>query len=165
MSASRVVIIMGVSGCGKTTVGRALAHELGWRFDDADDFHPPANVAKMSAGVPLTDADRQPWLQAIRRHVEQCLAAGVNAVVTCSALKQTYRRIIVIDPVRVPVVYLKGSRELLWQRISSRHGHFMKPDMLDSQLADLEEPVHALVVDISPAPEVIVAEIRRGLKL
>jgi gluconokinase len=165
VSASRVVIIMGVSGCGKTTVGRALAHGLGWRFDDADDFHPPANVAKMSAGVPLTDADRQPWLQAIRRHVEHCLTAGVNAVVTCSALKHTYRRIIVIDPVRVPVVYLKGSRELLWQRISSRHGHFMKPDMLDSQLADLEEPVHALVVDIRPAPEVIVAEIRRGLKL
>jgi gluconokinase len=159
------MVIMGVSGSGKTTVGQALAQALGWRFDDADSFHPPANIAKMSAGVPLTDADREPWLQAIRRHVGRCLTAGENAVVTCSALKQSYRQIIIVDPLRVPLVYLRGSRALLQQRISHRQGHFMKSSMLDSQLADLEEPENALVIDVSPPPGVIVGEIRRALKL
>lgn len=163
MSTPLVVVIMGVAGSGKTTVGQELARELGWPFNDADDFHPPENVAKMSAGQPLTDADRAPWLQAIRRHIETCLAAGRSAIVTCSALKEAYRRVIVTDPARVKLVYLKGSRDLLWERISGRQGHFMKPAMLESQLAALEEPRGALVLDIAAEPAAIAAEIRRHL--
>lgn len=165
MNAPQVVVIMGVAGCGKTTVGRELARELGWPFHDADEFHPPENVAKMSAGIPLTDADRAPWLAAIRRHIETALAAGRNAVVTCSALREAYRRVLVTDPARVALVYLKGSRELLGERIGGRRDHFMKPAMLESQLAALEEPANALVVDIAPAPPAIAALIRRELGL
>jgi gluconokinase len=155
-----VILIMGVAGSGKTTVGRMLADGLGWRFNDADDFHPPANVAKMAAGIPLDDTDRAPWLAAIRAHIETCLHTGENAVVTCSALKEKYRQIVLPDPTTVKLVYLKGSRELLWERINSRHGHFMKPQMLDSQLDALEEPAHALVADIAQDPGQIVALIR-----
>ncbi|MFI5356289.1 MAG: gluconokinase [Opitutales bacterium] len=165
MNPPRVILIMGVAGSGKTTVGEVLARSLGWRFDDADAFHPPENVAKMSAGSPLTDADRQPWLAAIRSHIEGCLARAEGAVVTCSALKATYRQTLIPDSPQVRLVYLKGSRELLWQRITSRVGHFMKPAMLDSQLAALEEPTDALVVDIAPDPAQIAARIRRALGL
>lgn len=161
----RVIIVMGVAGCGKTTIGRLLAQQLAWRFDDADAFHPAANVAKMSAGQPLIDDDRAPWLKAIRDHITDCLAREVGAVVTCSALKKAYRDVIVADPGRVKLVHLTGSRELLWERISSREGHFMKPAMLDSQLATLEIPADALTLDVAPSPEVLVASIRDSLSL
>ena len=160
-----VIIVMGVSGCGKTTIGELLAEKLGWQFSDADEFHPAANVAKMSAGQPLNDDDRAPWLQAISEHISDCLARDVGAVVTCSALKKAYREVIVVDPERVKFVYLHGSRELLWERISGREGHFMKPAMLDSQLATLEMPEDALTVEITSKPEAIVASICDSLSL
>ncbi|MCC6415395.1 MAG: gluconokinase [Opitutaceae bacterium] len=156
---------MGVAGSGKTTVGELLARELGWRFDDADAFHPPANVAKMSAGAPLTDAERAPWLAAIRRHLDDCLARGEPAVVTCSALKQHYRDVLLQSNPATALVYLQGTREQLWARISARQNHFMKPAMLDSQLAALEEPAAALVLNIAPPPTELVAAIRRALAL
>ena len=160
-----VIVLMGVAGSGKTTIGRQLAAELGWGFADADQFHPPANVAKMSAGQPLDDTDRAPWLAAIRDYIDRQLAEGHGAVVTCSALKESYRSVLLGDPAQVKLVYLKGSREVLWSRISSRQGHFMKPAMLDSQLATLEEPTQALVVDIDQSPGQILPAIRRGLSV
>jgi len=160
-----VIVLMGVAGSGKTTIGQQLAAELGWPFADADQFHPSANVAKMSAGQPLNDTDRAPWLAAIRAYIDAHVAAGNSAIVTCSALKQRYRDVLIGDRAHVKLVYLKGSRDVLWSRISSRQGHFMKPAMLESQLATLEEPADALVVDVAGAPEEIIPAIRRGLSL
>lgn len=160
-----VIIVMGVAGSGKTTVGEKLAAALGWSFRDADDFHPPENVAKMSAGIPLNDHDRAPWLAAIRAHIDACLARGEGSVVTCSALKAAYRRVLVADPARVKLVHLTGDFALLAARIGSRQGHFMKPAMLHSQLAALEPPPDALAVDITPPPDEIVAHIRLALAL
>jgi gluconokinase len=160
-----VIVLMGVAGSGKTTVGQALAAQLGWTFRDADDFHPPANVEKMSRGIPLTDRDRQPWLAAIRAYIDETLARGDSAVVTCSALKERYRRIIVPDPARVRLVYLAGDFALIAERLRARKGHFMKPDMLSSQLSALEPPRDALTVDVAEPPEVIVARIRTALSL
>lgn len=160
-----VIVLMGVAGSGKTTVGEKLAADLGWAFRDADSFHPPENVAKMSAGTPLTDADRAPWLAAIRAYIDDCLARGAGAVVTCSALKERYREVLMADPAQVKLVQLTGSPELLAERIGGRKGHFMKPGMLQSQLATLEPPRHALVVDVAPPPGEIAAEIRRALHL
>jgi gluconokinase len=160
-----VIIVMGVAGSGKTTVGEKLAAGLGWSFRDADDFHPPENVAKMSAGLPLDDHDRAPWLAAIRAHIDACLARDEGSVVTCSALKAAYRRVLVADPARVKLVHLTGDFALLAARIGSRQGHFMKPAMLHSQLAALEPPPDALAVDITPPPDEIVAHIRLALAL
>jgi gluconokinase len=158
-----VVVLMGVAGSGKTTIGRQLAAELSWNFADADEFHPPANVAKMSAGIPLDDTDRAPWLAAIRRYIDTRLERREHAIVTCSALKEKHRAILLNGSPDVKLVYLRGSRDLLWQRISGRQGHFMKPAMLDSQLAALEEPVNALTVDIAPSPQEIIAGIRAAI--
>jgi gluconokinase len=158
-----VIVLMGVAGSGKTTVGELLAAQLHWAFRDADSFHPPANVAKMSAGTPLTDEDRAPWLAAIRAYIESCLSRNEGAVVTCSALKERYREALMADPARVKLVQLTGSPELLAERISGRKGHFMKPGMLQSQLATLEPPHHALTIDVTPPPEQIAAEIRTAL--
>ena len=158
-----VVLLMGVAGSGKTTIGRQFAAGLGWDFADADEFHPPANVAKMSAGVPLNDSDRTPWLAAIRAYIDRQLAARRNAVVTCSALKERYRAVLLAGPGPVKLVYLKGTAEVLSSRISSRQGHFMKPAMLASQLAALEEPAGALVIDIAQPPEQIIAVLRRAV--
>jgi gluconokinase len=119
----------------------------------------------MTAGTPLTDVDRQPWLEAIRRHIDTCLDRGEGAVVTCSALKETYRKVLVGEDARIKLVYLQGSRELLWTRIEARKNHFMKPAMLDSQLATLEEPAHALTLNIAPEPPELVAAIRRAFSL
>jgi len=160
-----VVLLMGVAGSGKTTIGRILAAALGWGFRDADEFHPPANVAKMGAGLPLDDRDRGPWLAAIRAHIEEKLARDENAVVTCSALKESYRRAVVVDGLQVKLVHLTGDPALIAQRLNARRGHFMKPAMLQSQFEALEAPHGALVVDVAPPPEVIVAQIRAALSL
>lgn len=153
---------MGVAGSGKTTVGGLLARELGWDFADADDFHSAANIAKMAAGQPLTDEDRAPWLAALRAHAERHLAANRSAVIACSALKESYRRILMADSPAVRLVHLHGSRELLLSRLGQRQGHFMKPNLLDSQLAALEPSPQALTIDISRSPAELVAEIRRA---
>ena len=160
-----VIVIMGVAGSGKTTVGRALAADLGWSFRDADDFHPAANVAKMSAGQPLTDADRAPWLAAIRAYIDDRLARDESAVVTCSALKERYRAVLAADPAHVKLVHLAGDPALLAARIAGRTDHFMKPAMLASQLAALEPPRDALTIDVADTPETMVAKVRAGLKV
>ncbi len=159
-----VIILMGVTASGKTMVGRMLARELGYQFYDADDFHPRANVDKMRRGVPLDDADRQPWLETLRDLVRRCLAEHRAAVLACSALKQAYRRYLIIDP-HVKLIYLKATRELIRQRLLQRRGHFMNPVLLESQFATLEEPKDALWVDASAAPREIVATIRRQLQI
>lgn len=159
------ILLMGVSGSGKTTIGLQLAAELGWSFRDADDFHPPENVAKMSAGTPLTDADRAPWLAAIRRYLVAALDRGESAVVTCSALKESYRTAAIPDAQRVKLVHLAGDYGLILERMNQREGHFMKPEMLKSQLATLERPTNALEIDIAKSPAAIVAEIRQAFAL
>ncbi len=153
---------MGVAGSGKTLIGGLLAESLGCVFADADSFHPAANVDKMSQGIPLTDEDREPWLSAIRRQLEAWSQAGQCAVVTCSALKQRYRDLL-SSGLDLKIVYLKGTYDLIHGRLAARQGHFMRPEMLASQFADLEEPSDAIAIDISGPPEDIVAEIARRL--
>ena len=140
---------MGVAGSGKTTMGKALAERLGWDFFDADDFHPPENIAKMAAGIPLNDSDRIPWLKALSDVLFSTLKAGRHPVLACSALKESYRVRLLDEKEGVEVIYLKGSYDLLRARMSTRHGHFMKPEMLRSQFDALEEPKDALTLDIS----------------
>jgi gluconokinase len=159
-----VVILMGVTASGKTTVGRLLATASGYQFYDADDFHPRANVDKMRRGIPLDDADRRPWLEALRDLVRRCLAEERNAVLACSALKEAYRRYFLIDP-RVKLVYLKVDEGLIRQRLQRRRGHFMNPSLLESQFATLEEPENALWLDASRSPEELVGTIRCRLQM
>lgn len=160
-----IVLIMGPAGSGKTTVGKLLAAQLSWGFADGDDFHPPANVAKMSQGTPLTDEDRLPWLQSIRDAMLQWQAQGKNVVVACSALKRSYRDLLGIGSSTedIKLVYLKGTYDLLLERLHSRAGHYMKEQMLASQLADLEEPTDAITINVANSPSIIVADIRRSL--
>jgi gluconokinase len=157
-----VIILMGVTGSGKTTVGRLLAAELGWSYYDADDFHPPANVEKMRSGVPLNDADRQPWLETLRDLIRNCLERNEAAILGCSALKESYRRFLLLDE-RVELIYLKGDYDLIRQRLLKRRGHYMNPKLLDSQFDVLEEPEEALHIDISSSPQEIVQTIRSSL--
>ena len=159
-----VIVVMGVSGSGKTTVASLLAHEMGWEFADADDYHAPANVEKMRNGIPLTDADRVQWLHVLRSLVGEWIGTGKNAVLACSALKQTYRDYLRVSE-QVQFVYLKASEVLLSRRLLERRGHYMKRQMLDSQLATLEEPDDAIVMNANQTPENIVCEIRRDLGL
>ena len=158
-----VVIVMGVTGAGKTTIGRALAGALGWEFHDGDELHSEASKLKMHRGIALNDVDRAPWLSAIRKLILAMLSENRSGVVACSALKQSYRDEIVVDPNLVKVVYLKGSKEVIAERLRNRGGHFMNPDLLQSQFDTLEEPGDAIVVDVSMAPEAIVNAIRARL--
>ncbi len=150
-----IIIVMGVSGCGKTTVGQQLADRLGWPFFDGDAFHPPANIDKMSRGIPLTDDDRWGWLAAIADRMRELIAQDRSAVFACSALKQKYRDQLSIDPA-VHFVYLKGSYDLIWSRMQQRAGHYMKANMLASQFEALEEPRDALTLDIARPPAELV---------
>ena len=160
-----VVIVMGVTGAGKTTVGRALAGALGWEFHDGDEQHSEESKRKMHLGIALDDVDRAPWLAKLRKLIQGMVTEGRDGVVACSALKQSYRDEIIVDPKSVKVVYLKGSKELVAERLRNRAGHFMNPDLLQSQNDTLEEPRDAIVVDISDTPEAIVSEIRSRLAL
>jgi len=159
-----IIVVMGVAGSGKTTVGSLLASDLGWEFADADDYHSPANVEKMRSGRPLTDADRGPWLESLRVRIVQWLESGKNAVWACSALRQVYRDRLQVSE-QVHFVFLKGERDLLCNRLLQRPDHYMKRAMLESQLNTLEEPADAFVVDASLAPAEIVQAIRVGLCL
>ncbi len=151
---------MGVSGSGKTTVGQLLASQLGWQFADADDYHPAANIEKMQHGIPLTDTERAPWLEALRALMSRWIAEKTNVVLACSALKRAYRRSLQLAP-EIRIVYLKGTPQLFQQRLRERVGHFMKEGMLESQLATLEEPEDegVVVVDAARSPAEIVADI------
>jgi len=161
-----IVVLMGVSGSGKTTVGKILARELGWTFLDADDYHPAASIEKMRRGIPLNDADRRPWLQALRRRVDEACDRGENVVLACSALKHAYQYYLERDvPGCVRYVYLNGSEEVIGRRLAARKGHFMNPGLLHSQFEALEPPEDAVRVDVTPAPEAIAAEVRRQLGL
>ena len=155
----RFIIVMGVSGSGKTSIGKALANRLGWDFYDADDFHPPENVAKMANGIPLDDSDRAPWLAALHDLISSSLTANRPGVLACSALKERYRRQLLKDNDDVQLVYLKGSYDLIWSRMSVRKDHYMKPRMLQSQFETLEEPVYALTIEISGSVDEIVEKI------
>ncbi|WP_315811643.1 gluconokinase [Bradyrhizobium sp. SZCCHNR2028] len=160
------LVIMGVSGSGKSTIGEALGQRLGWRFEDGDSFHPPANVAKMSAGHPLTDEDRWPWLQAIAAEIARCRTAGQHIIIACSALKKAYRDILVGDRNDVRMVYLQGSQELIGERMSHREGHFMPPGLLASQFATLEPPgaaEHPIAVSVDAPVAAIVDDIMQQL--
>jgi gluconokinase len=158
-----IIVLMGVAGSGKTTIGQLLADELGLAYYDGDDFHPPANVAKMSQGIALNDDDRAGWLDALARLIGEHAADGRSCVVSCSALRQAYRERLAGAAAGVRFVYLKGSYALIQARLSARKGHFMKPTMLESQFATLEEPADALTVAIDQPPAQIVQAIIAGL--
>jgi gluconokinase len=161
------LIVMGVAGSGKTTIAQALAQRIGWDFKDGDAFHPASNVGKMRSGRPLTDEDRWPWLRAIAAEIDRTADAGGHLVVTCSALKRTYRDILIGSRTAVRLIYLNGSRDLISQRLRARQGHFMPPELLDSQFATLQEPgrdEHAIVVDAAETIDAIVEAIVEQLK-
>ena len=158
-----VVVLMGVSGSGKTEVGTRLAEALGGTFVEGDDYHPPANVAKMRSGVPLDDADRQPWLERLSREIGTWLDAGKTVVLACSALKQRYRDILKAGRPGVRFVHLKGDEALIRKRLDKRRGHYMPASLLESQFAALEEAGDAITVGIDAPPDAIVAEIRQAL--
>ncbi len=160
--AQLVIVLIGVSGCGKSTVGAELSRTLGWSFRDADSFHPPANIDKMTRGTPLTDEDRWPWLDAIARWIDDRLARGESGIVSCSALKRAYRRRIVGDRARVGLVYLKGEIGLIAERLAKRTDHFMPPALLASQFEALEAPQpgeRPVIVCIAETPTRIAARI------
>lgn len=154
-----VIVLTGPMGCGKTTIGKLLANRLGWRFADGDDFHPPANIAKMKTGLPLGDEDRYPWLHILHTAIEKAVSDNDNLILACSALKQEYRKLLGINQQSVISVYLQGSPELLRERIEARTHLYMDKSLLESQLNTLEEPQSGLIVSIADSPEVIVDSI------
>jgi len=163
-----ILLLMGVAGSGKSTTAELLSERLGWPFRDADSFHPPANVEKMTAGTPLTDEDRWPWLYAIADWMDAVMARGDNGIVTCSALKRGYRDVLLTGRPGVALIYLKGDKGLIGERLSARVGHFMPPALLDSQFHSLEEPgpdENPHVIDVDAAPDEVVQRIlaRTGL--
>jgi gluconokinase len=159
-----IVLLMGVTGSGKTTVGKALAANLGWKYFDADEFHPVTNVTKMRAGVPLDDVDRQPWLETLAQLIREKIHGGESAVLACSALKQTYRDTLSISD-EVRVVYLNGDRGTIAERLRSRRDHYMNPNLLASQFETLEEPADAVEIDASLSVDAIVQRIRTALEI
>lgn len=156
-----IIIVMGVSGAGKSTIGQMLATKLSWEFFDADDFHPLANIEKMRQGIPLTDADRMPWLLALQDAIAQILQQDRNAVLACSALKSSYREMMLnnCDRSKIRLVYLKGSFQLIQERLKQRQNHYMSLDLLQSQFDTLEEPEGAIYVDISQPMDAIAQQI------
>jgi carbohydrate kinase, thermoresistant glucokinase family len=165
---SQAIIVMGVSGSGKTTIGKLLAEALGWPFYDADDFHPPANVERMRQGIALTDEDRKPWLAALARLIAEALATNQSIVLASSALKEAYREQLKprgVKPADEPFVYLRVPPEVAAARLKERHGHFMPASLVPSQFAALEEPADAIVIDATQSPDEIVAQIRQELAL
>jgi carbohydrate kinase (thermoresistant glucokinase family) len=162
----RIAVVMGVSGAGKTTIGVALAHRLGWRFQEGDALHPPENVAKMNAGIALDDADRAPWLHAVAARIDEWRERGEAGVVTCSALKRKYRDVIVGDRPEMRLVHLTAPPALIAERLAGRHGHFMPASLLQSQLATLEPPdpdENALTVAVDAPVEIVVERIAAAL--
>ncbi|MDD2708517.1 MAG: gluconokinase [Verrucomicrobiae bacterium] len=160
-----MLILMGVSGSGKTTVGRLLASQLNRPFLDADDFHSPENIRKMSQGVPLTDADRHPWLMAMNQRLRELEKKGTSAVLACSALKETYRQILISEIKDACFIHLHADFETIHKWLRERSGHFMPSSLLQSQFETLEEPAHALKINASQPPEAIVATICRHFAL
>ncbi|QJX00327.1 gluconokinase [Frigoriglobus tundricola] len=160
-----ILVLMGVTGTGKTTIGKLLAGKLGWTFVEGDDFHPAANVAKMHAGVPLTDADRAPWLAALRERIDAASAQGENVVLACSALKHAYQEYLrQHEPDNVRYVYLHAAEELIRDRLAARKGHFMNPGLLHSQFETLEPPDHAIRVEVGGTPEAVTNQILQKLQ-
>jgi gluconokinase len=158
-----IIVLMGVTGVGKSTIGRRLAEDLGWTFYDADDFHPPKNVEKMRQGIPLTDADRWPWLDAVSAALRDVEAEGRNGVLACSALKKSYRQRLSSGLQDVRFVHLEGPEEVITRRLRARAGHFMDPSLLPSQLEALEAPEDAMEVDVSAPSDAVIEQIRGGL--
>ena len=160
-----VIILMGIAGSGKSTIGKMLSERLGWQFYDGDDYHPKENVEKMKRGIPLTDDDRWPWLKAIKELIDSGLSKNQKSIIACSALKRSYRQYLKQDNEDVAFVYLKGDDKTLRARISSRHGHFAGVDLLESQIETLEEPHNVVTVDISRKPEEITDYLIERLEL
>ncbi|MEH2051889.1 gluconokinase [Nostoc sp.] len=168
-----IIIVMGVSGSGKTTIGKLLADSLEWEFSDADAFHSLENVEKMRRGIPLSEADRMPWLQDLQTAIKHWLQENKNVVLACSALKDSYRQFLVLDSdgsaiakgERIKLVYLKGSYELIQMRLQERSNHYMSEKLLDSQFYTLEEPLDALCMDVAQPPQIIVQNIRTALEI
>ncbi len=158
-----ILVLIGPMGCGKTTIGKTLSRLYGWRFEDGDDYHPRANKEKMQAAIPLDDDDRRPWLSILRELLKEACKKDENLVLACSALKQKYRRMLGIDQQEIVSVYLKGSRELLIQRIEGRQHEYMNKSLIDSQLDTLEEPKTGIIVNMEGTPEEIAATILEQL--
>ncbi len=160
-----IIIVMGVSGSGKTTIGKLLADSLKWEFSDADVFHSPENVEKMQRGIPLSEADRIPWLQDLQTAIKHWLQENKNVVLACSALKDSYRQFLLLDSVCIKLVYLKGSYELIQTRLQERSNHYMNEKLLGSQFNTLEEPLDTLCIDVAQPPQIIVQNIRAALEI